>query len=904
MATIGSVQSQRVAQQPFSPAQKPSALGGLGDSLLRLSNVKAEQSESLLQFGEAEQNLQEKFRSRAQNLEKAKSLVEFNRLQGEWTREAVEIETAAAADGSDLEQKLAEGFQNKFGGYIAGLPEHMQNQMLPAFETYKQSEQSTAFGKRLGMEGKAYIGGLQELQTSMMDGIFTGEKTAADYDQVIDEYLAASPLPQAETDALRTAARKQLQELEFLTRATDEFVAPVQSRGGSTAGGMPAVANKLGNAIAGVESGGDYNIMYSPNGRREFTDFSKHPNQPATIASGPNAGQSSTAAGKYQFINGTWEYVAAEIGAEDFGPANQERGMWFLAQTDYKKRTGRDLQSDLESGSPLLLAAVRKNLAGTWEGLKHMTDSEFIAAMGAPVTATPPSVMDDPAFDALSEMEKFDLASKAQENAAAQRAAELKAASDRNSALMQTMLQDIQAGNMTAQLLEQTALENNFTYEETEKLRTARGKHQAGQVAIEDLSKALVTPGALFGEKEKEGMEALYGQEGKAEIANKSAEYVAQTVYPLVDKTGIIPKGLAEDLSNMRASSDPTAQKYAFDTMSGLYAINPGLFGRTFSEDAASDMLFYQSTANYLPEEERIAELRRRNSPEFKAGQAQLRQAIQTEFASNPKDFSPLGIAAELNYEGEMDSMTASSLSRDFNALYEREYLKTGNHKLAKEATNALLATRWGTVELGGQSYLMENPPDKSGVMPIAGSMDWLDTVVRQTLPELADKPYRLGSDAQTEAERNAGKPPSYLVQNELFPNIFVPMLGPDNLPLRINFDEPELQMQLSTDSSLWNRKDQANTALMESFVGVALLRDDPVAKELAGLLVGVDQTLRSSRPSIVKEKPPVGWDGIAVPTPERQKQLLDQMGYPSLEDFIDDLPMMDYTTMRSMLEE
>ena len=88
------------------------------------------------------------------------------------------------------------------------------------------------------------------------------------------------------------------------------------------------------------ESGGDYTLK---NGGAHFSDFSKFP-------SGVGAGGTSTASGRYQFTERTWRDVSAAAGLHDFSPASQDKGAWYLASTEYFKKTGRNLEDDLKSG--------------------------------------------------------------------------------------------------------------------------------------------------------------------------------------------------------------------------------------------------------------------------------------------------------------------------------------------------------------------------------------------------------------------------------------------------------------------------------------------------------------------------------------------------------------------------
>lgn len=122
------------------------------------------------------------------------------------------------------------------------------------------------------------------------------------------------------------------------------------------------------NGIAGGESGGRYDVIY---GGGKFEDFSDHPRKAVPIQSGPNVGKTSSAAGKYQFLGTTWDEAKNALGLPDFSPASQDKAAAWLADRDYKKKTGRDLWSDVEAaaGDPSKLNAIGANLSGTWTSL-------------------------------------------------------------------------------------------------------------------------------------------------------------------------------------------------------------------------------------------------------------------------------------------------------------------------------------------------------------------------------------------------------------------------------------------------------------------------------------------------------------------------------------------------------
>lgn len=129
------------------------------------------------------------------------------------------------------------------------------------------------------------------------------------------------------------------------------------------------------DTIAGTESPG-YDVLYSPGatlrrikpGADGLPDYSRHPNDPAVIAKGPNKGKLSSAAGRYQFLNGTWKNLAdAHKDLTDFTPASQDRAAIYLASERYARETGRDLTADLRD--PQRYGAIAGALRKEWTSL-------------------------------------------------------------------------------------------------------------------------------------------------------------------------------------------------------------------------------------------------------------------------------------------------------------------------------------------------------------------------------------------------------------------------------------------------------------------------------------------------------------------------------------------------------
>ncbi len=169
---------------------------------------------------------------------------------------------------------------------------------------------------------------------------------------------------------------------------------------------LPPEARGLLRTIASGESHG-YGDLY---GGGQTTDFSRHPNVAAPITSGPNAGQTSTAAGRYQFLKSTWDAEAAKLGLRDFSPASQDRAAWDDAQSVYRRKTGHDLLEDLRSPNPRVRAGVGTALHSEWTSLpggieQGQNGSQFLDALNRNTAAQLAAPAAAPAVAALPQAE-------------------------------------------------------------------------------------------------------------------------------------------------------------------------------------------------------------------------------------------------------------------------------------------------------------------------------------------------------------------------------------------------------------------------------------------------------------------------------------------------------------------
>jgi muramidase (phage lysozyme) len=114
-----------------------------------------------------------------------------------------------------------------------------------------------------------------------------------------------------------------------------------------------------------------YGLLY---GGEHFSAWEKHPDRCIRIVAGPNGGDCTTAAGRYQFITSTWQEKAQQYHPNPqgwlfwqqytFDPDSQDRVVYrWLADPE---AWNMDIRAQLRAGE---LRKVLKTLSGTWTSL-------------------------------------------------------------------------------------------------------------------------------------------------------------------------------------------------------------------------------------------------------------------------------------------------------------------------------------------------------------------------------------------------------------------------------------------------------------------------------------------------------------------------------------------------------
>ncbi|MEA5583428.1 glycoside hydrolase family protein [Nodularia harveyana UHCC-0300] len=149
-------------------------------------------------------------------------------------------------------------------------------------------------------------------------------------------------------------------------------------------GGDPYI-RALMRTISASEASGNrpYSLLY---GGQQVNSLSRHPEICVTIVNGPNQGNCSTAAGRYQIINNTWFQIAPRYHPH---PPNQMM-FWsgYSFEAEYqdvvvyrwlkdKKVWGTDISQLLQNGK---VKDVLRRLSPTWTSLGYGIETNSISS--------------------------------------------------------------------------------------------------------------------------------------------------------------------------------------------------------------------------------------------------------------------------------------------------------------------------------------------------------------------------------------------------------------------------------------------------------------------------------------------------------------------------------------------
>lgn len=548
------------------------------------------------------------------------------------------------------------------------------------------------------------------------------------------ESVTKSALPEAQKEILIQNGRAMLQGLEFGTivetgakgygDATNDY----SGRDVVAAGLSPQQRGVL-NAISDVEAK-SYNVW---NGGQTFEGYADHPANLGLKAPG-----ASTAAGRYQFVVGTWNLAKKSYEAKygvkvpDFSPGWQDRVALHWAEVQFNRRNkeGLNFNAVLASGDPAQIAKIRQVLGNPtdprnrnsveWAGLGNAagdTDERFINAVlgergitgggtGAPQM---PNVWTDPRFTHVSLDDKLKYSNAAQATAEQWKINQGEMLKNEMKAFQDQMY----AIGYNGGGLDGMEAYRNSPYWGVE----AEKKYREGVIAFNEKETSIGeietkrASGIPLTERDKKGYANWYGEDAFRGLT-AGEDWAYDKLRGAVNTFGMLPDGSKQALQ--AAMTNPATAQKALEFLASLNAGDPSvLFKSGFTEADLADA-------------QRFASFAKQGSPETAMENFQKMKENVEKLNMNPgkarddalktfqETYDTSDLISMVSTFGQDWDITASRVSNpafeqglflDAAEAYQNGYMLTGTAEGAEEYMSTYLNRVYGV------SYTNSNAP-------------------------------------------------------------------------------------------------------------------------------------------------------------------------------------------------
>lgn len=830
---IGSRSTTALARQPSRSAANPEAFGaGVGAALSRIANTIGDSAETRLQ-------LQKQMEERQSRQAEAEATIELQRRVGETRRTRIEtrtnVEPGAANYTNNMNELLDRAWEDFAGNYLSRYPnlsEEARTRLQSTWEAERQSALTSDFSFELD-EGNRHV--VSQVESLLDEALLRvrEDPTALEAEYAaLASIVGTSNLPIAQFEELDQQVYQALAGVAFerLHEQAAQGVTPVRpvDDGDVVAAGIPAQGRTLLNIISGVESqypgANRYNVLY---GGQEFEGYTDHPRITRRIEHGEFAGQTTSAAGRYQFLASTWDFVRERMEAEgyDFGPevfspVNQDRAALWYANYRYRQAARaaglpvewQDLNAALLSGQPEIIAQVRQLLGGqgantAWEGLQNLSDEEFVSLVtgeqgiqrGGTGFAEGPDVWTDPRFAGLTYQQRAELETRGAQRAAAaqqQRAAEQLAAD-----------QAVFAG-----LREQQALGGPSIFDQAmAALPTVRDQDTRNDILrlvqddidqrqnAQDVQVA-VAAGRPLGPQDAGAVDDFLLTTGaSAGLANQAPEAAAAVVQTF-QRTGVMGTETLNSLLAMTQHANPQSQIYALDTLARMAQTSPFAFASLRNEEARdAGLLWSQHTRLAGNSQQALENYNRLRTPEgANIRRQRVEEATELLESISPTDML-IGVAGQIARLTGSAQLLPGEPSNNFIELYTRAftdgYLMLGSEDGASNYANEVMSSVFHPDPLSGSmEYLSAGSPMAQSLVRNRPEGDWVEEALMAQLPQLERaQEIRLITTAETLESVRAGETPVYGVMQLMDDGSTGLVLGDDNRPVQFRL-EPTLE--------------------------------------------------------------------------------------------------------------
>ena len=848
----GGLQTQLISDR--SATIRSQGVQGLGDAVTQLAQAG-------LGYLDSQTEIEAVYDRRAMASKGLELDTQFLQYQQDRAKEFTEMSRERSANPVGMTRDYNEMLAKREEEFLATVPPRFQEQMKARLAQDRAQRVGSAFRGELELmdnaDSAALTTGLNTLGTNLKGGAVSLEDAQEEWETIV----TGSGLPTITKQEFIERGKATLQGLAFGTEietAAAGYGAVTDVADGSdvvAAGLLPQERGVL-NGIAAEESPG-YDVW---NGGTRFEGYSDHP---AALGSAPGE---STAAGRYQFILGTWRAASkayeATYGVKvpNFSPEWQDRVALFWAEKRFNELNGEGLtfRGVLASGDPQQILKIKSVLgnprdgdpnAVEWQGLGPMSDEKFLAiftgergvAGGGTGAPGVPNVWTDPRFSNVSLEQKLSFANLAASTLQQQRqqaATELKLQREQ-------FLDAVYNAGYTGDPRAADAFRQNPNWD-----AEAEAKFQSGQTVFRQSEAAVAQVGSILGsggvlsQSRSADFGRWFGEKNFVGIANGVSTAYNKMRYA-VEKARYFPEGSVDAFRS--ALGNPQTASQALRFLASAHVGDTSILKRSgWTDDEIADVQLYANIA------------KRSGSPEEAYNQYGLAKDAATRLGKSPatltKEANELWLEAYPTAEDVVDELFDSlftespditlnenlgaQLMLDAGSAFQDGYKIYGTQEGAQAYMEAYVKNTWGVTETqleeervgrsdtltwgsdGTRKVLMKHPPEMYyGAKD--GGYEFLYQAVRDY--SVANGATEFGSvlmaDDQTDKEVRAGQPPTYRVigRGEFGEAMLLPgRFGGEALSREIKVWIEETAIRTQTEARINTAQEVLNAAMIE----------------------------------------------------------------------------------------
>ena len=784
----GGLQAQLVTDR--SSEITASATAGLGDAVNRLAMTA-------LGYMSSKVEIESIYDRRASVSEGLDISARFADYQTERGKEFAEYSRGRSANPMGMTREYDEQLAAREEAFLATVPDRHKDEWRAKLAQDRAQRVGSAFTAELTLMDEADTNTLNQGLNTLGSALKGKQTSLEDAQLEWAEMVEKSGLPAETKEQFILNGNSTLQGLEFGTLVEESAKGYGAVNDGSSgdvaAAGLAPQERGILNGIAAGESPG-YNVW---NGGSTFEGYEDHP-----AATGSPPGESS-AAGKYQFILGTWRLATASyertygVKVPNFSPEWQDRVALHWAEKRFNELNGEGLtfKGVLASGDPQQILKIKKVLgnprggdknAVEWQGIGdgYMSDAIFLEVVtgqrgiagGGTGAPTAPNVWTDPRFANLSLDSKLNFANQATAAADSYKKDQAVLLSQERKAFMDQAYNAGFTGNPAA--VDGLKSSQYWDAEAQAKFNEGMEVYRKSESGVAGVSAAL-SSGTPLAASQSKAFGDWFGEENFAGIMNGDEAAYNRMAWA-VEQARMFPEGSVDAFR--AAMANPNTAPGALEFLASAYAGDESILRRSgfLKEDIAAVNLYKRIAERSSSPEKAFEDYAKASSAENRTGRTdtQLTAEAVKVFSETYPDSGELVnqvFDGWFTIEPKLNPNTEGQLMLDASVAYQDGYKIYGTAEGAEAYMQSALNDIWGITEtrtirdgnqqFAGEGVLMKYPPEKYYVAP-DGDFDFLYKGVSNYAVAAGAQASNalLLADDTTAKEIREGKAPTYRV--------------------------------------------------------------------------------------------------------------------------------------------